>query len=59
MSDERGMVVCTWNARISGDLLVIPKNCWLLDEKSNKFAAKPGSSWINDLHVPLIFMGLR
>lgn len=51
------MVVRTWNSEVSGDLLVIPKSCWFLDEEPNKYAATHGSPWINDTHVPLIFMG--
>lgn len=53
------MVVRSWNPEISGDLLVIPKNCWFLDEGPNEVAATHGSPWANDTHVPLIFLGLR
>jgi len=53
------MAARTWNAEISGDLLVVPKNCWYLAGAPNQVAAMHGSPWTNDAHVPLIFMGPR
>jgi arylsulfatase A-like enzyme len=53
------MVARTWNAEISGDLLVVPKNCWYLAGPPKEVAAMHGSPWTNDSHVPLIFMGRR
>jgi hypothetical protein len=51
------MTVRTWNAEISGDLLMVPKNCWYLAGAPNQVAVMHGSPWTNDSHVPLIFMG--
>ena len=53
------MAARTWNAEISGDLLVLPKNCWYLAGAPNAVAAMHGSPWTNDAHVPLIFLGPR
>lgn len=53
------MVARTWNPELSGDLVLIPKNCWYLSGRPNLVAAMHGSPWSNDAHVPMIFMGPR
>ena len=53
------MVARTWNPEISGDVVVIPKNCWYLAGAPTEAAAMHGGPWSNDTHVPLMFMGPR
>ncbi len=53
------MVAQTRSPEISGDLLVLPRNCWYLAGPPNQVAAMHGTPWTNDAHVPLIFLGPR
>lgn len=51
------MAARTWNRAISGDLLLIPKNCWYLAAAPREYAATHGGPWTHDTNVPLMFMG--
>jgi predicted AlkP superfamily pyrophosphatase or phosphodiesterase len=53
------MAARTWSRSISGDLLLLPKNCWYLFGKPHELTAMHGGPWTHDTNVPLMFMGTK
>jgi arylsulfatase A-like enzyme len=53
------MAARTWSREISGDLLIVPRNCWYLHGKPNELAAIHGNPWAHDTNVPLMFLGRK
>lgn len=47
-----------WHPKVSGDLVVIQKDGWIIAEGVLvSFAASHGTPWKYDTHVPLLFLG--